>query len=83
MSWKALSRTLELEAVQQALRLGWKLRPGSYKKRAHFYFDGPVLFSVEWKWNQVGYTVGRETMFSAEGAIQLLHSAAQNPSGAA
>jgi hypothetical protein len=79
VSWNLLSRTLELEPVQEALGLGWKLRPGSYRSRAHFYFDGPVLFSVDWKWNQVGFTVGREAVFSAERAVRLLRTAAENP----
>jgi hypothetical protein len=75
---RGLVLTLELEPVQEALRLGWKLPPGSYRKRAHFYFDGPTPFSVHWKWGQVGYTVGHDTIFSTERAIASLRIAAES-----
>lgn len=62
--------------VHKARELGWTPQERNKTARKHFYFDGPVLFSVIAGSTSL-FTIGNMTTSWEKRAIELLEAAAR------
>jgi len=68
------------EVIARARALGWVPQERNKTARKHFYFDGPVLFSVSIlkpRYAHDSFTVGDTTTSYEQRAIEMLEAAAE------